>query len=867
MANLLTKIVINGVTVKDDSSGGDPNLVVDWEYERTIERGISEIDMTFIQTVNDTVTLAVGQTISIWTGFSTSTDTKRFEGFISDFRPEGGLIKITGKDKMWDLLRKIVNNVYLDTGAQAGQVSAIAKDLIETFGGLTSDEQATGTATGQTIAEFRCDQATIYERLMALAKAVQYQLFYDPVNDTVHFEPRGFTASGTTLTVGTDIIGVPVWENDTSMMVNDLRVEGAVHETNLRFPTSGTGQIETTANFENEAITLPFTPESVKLTIDSSDPPTTIREGGGKDSSGSNFFFVDKENKKVKPATGTTFDTDDFAFVDYTWLAPAPVRQRNQASIDSFGAFEMDITLNDIQTIADAEARTAQILSRFSTPFQVGEILVKSVSTITLDVGDTVTIVDAVNKPNINKDFIITKQTIKYPGSSQELVVGDEAIRMKDWQFNIEERMKRLEEENLKNQDLLQEIFDFQLTIPIEPRYRRIFTEIYNTTNLGLILNHSTRGLLNTNKLSTDSIAFEENKDHWIQQFEDSYTEDFIDDDFEDTNGTATGWTSGSVDFTSGQIALSKSVDFNNGTIIAATLNSTEVSGSFDYEMAADTIDPISHFKLNDNAYSTHVLDSFGSNDGTLNGGDNTEDKTATGKINEAFLLNGSDDFININDVLTNDLSANTAGTWAAWIKPVDATPAAIDILISFNDTSADEFIHLRIKTTGELLAKAVKAGVNQWTLDTDAAAFSDDTWTHIALVQDGVSPVLYINGVAVAQTFSTSTDKTAWFSDLSGLDNGRIGDRSVDGGGETNHFNGTIDDVRFYNVALSAANILSIYGPGGSGTEEQVPRWETVTPGTAHTFSNTGTDLKFRITENSASTGEISQATITNYH
>ena len=41
----------------------------------------------------------------------------------------------------------------------------------------------------------------------------------------------------------------------------------------------------------------------------------------------------------------------------------------------------------------------------------------------------------------------------------------------------------------------------------------------------------------------------------------------------------------------------------------------------------------------------------------------------------------------------------------------------------------------------------------------------------------------------------------------------------------------------------------------------------ESVTPGTAHTFSNTGTDLRFRITENAASTGEISQVTIGSYH
>ena len=65
-------------------------------------------------------------------------------------------------------------------------------------------------------------------------------------------------------------------------------------------------------------------------------------------------------------------------------------------------------------------------------------------------------------------------------------------------------------------------------------------------------------------------------------------TEEFIDEDFEDTDGTASWDTSGAVEFTSGQIAQSLAIDFNNGTITTAKLTSTEASGSFDYEMTAD---------------------------------------------------------------------------------------------------------------------------------------------------------------------------------------------------------------------------------------------------------------------------------------
>jgi len=104
--------------------------------------------------------------------------------------------------------------------------------------------------------------------------------------------------------------------------------------------------------------------------------------------------------------------------------------------------------------------------------------------------------------------------------------------------------------------------------------------------------------------------------------------------------------------------------------------------------------------------------------------------------------------------------------------------------------------------------AKATNAGTAQWQVDTDNVVFSDDTWTHVALVQNGTLPVLYIDGIAVAQTVSTTTDTTIWFNDLTGLDNGRIGDRNVDNGGETNHFNGIVDKVKIYNRELSANEI-----------------------------------------------------------
>lgn len=530
---MLCKVVIDGVTVRDDSS--TEKKVLSWEYERTSENIISELTMTLLSSVEDLVSLIPGKVIQIWTGFTTSTDVKTFDGFIAEVSPNGGRVDLTCYDKMWDLVRKNVNTVYESSGPQAGVISAIAKDLIETYGGLTASVVDTGTVEGKVIDEFRCDHTDIWERLTALAKAVDYQLLYDPVNDVVCFEPQGFSDSSLTLTVGTEILGVPKWNNDTSKMVNDLRVDGAVSQTQLRLPNgTGFGTIGTTSNFETTGIVLDKTPENVELILDASSPPITVKLGGTKDSSSGHFYYVDRENKKVVPAEGSSFPTEN-AIINYTWLAPSPIHQISQTSIDTYGTWEKQITLTDIQTVADAEARTTEILSKFSIPFLIGEILVKSANTISLNVGDRVNIIDQVSTPNINSELVITKQVIKYPGSNQEITVGDEAIRLADWQINVEERLKRIEEQlSLKNQDLILELRDFFSEATLQPRYRILQTRDTSTDALW-------------DRETWDASVWDEDYDNSmvdnsIQQYLDIYTENFIDLDFKDDSTDAT-WT------------------------------------------------------------------------------------------------------------------------------------------------------------------------------------------------------------------------------------------------------------------------------------------------------------------------------------
>lgn len=544
----LTKITIDGVTIRDTDSGGDPKKVIRWEYLKD-GQAISEAEIVVTKDINDLLDLSNGLTVEIFGGTTTSTDRRFFHGKIDTIKPDGTTFVISCSNEMIDLVRKNVNKVYDSSiDASAGEVSEIVEDLITTFGGLTASVQPSGVLDGERVDEFKCINTDIYERIFALKKALDWDLFYDDSTKIVHFQPRGFTDSGKTLTVKQEILGLPEWDIDTSNMINDLRVDGATIDTNI----TETGQIGVTSGYETGSILLVNTPNSAELIIDASNPPTTQREGGSKDASSTGFYYIDRENKKLIPATGTSFTGSDFAIINYIWSSPSPIHMKNQASIDEFGLFQKTFELTDITSVADAESRATSILSRRSIPFITGKI--KTKLTDVPNRGEMVQIVDTIT-PTVQGQALsgqYTVNSIKYmwPSAFEEIEVGDSQWRLADWQQTTEERLKRLEEQFVRNQDLLTELVEISNGEAtnfkrLKPRYRLVLKQDYNVASGISMWGFGTGdGYFNwgSGKWGTMADAFDPEEDHFIQQFENTYTEEFFDTDFKDASTTAT-WT------------------------------------------------------------------------------------------------------------------------------------------------------------------------------------------------------------------------------------------------------------------------------------------------------------------------------------
>jgi hypothetical protein len=191
----------------------------------------------------------------------------------------------------------------------------------------------------------------------------------------------------------------------------------------------------------------------------------------------------------------------------------------------------------------------------------------------------------------------------------------------------------------------------------------------------------------------------------------------------------------------------------------------------------------------------------------TLSGSINNDTSGSYGQYN-SFNFDGTDDSINLNPL--TELNINV-GSISMWWKPVDATPSSANCLLSVASTTVtNDYFAMYNLSDGKFYAQLKDNNLNNWILQTDAAAFSDNTWHHIVITQNGTEPELYVNGAKPAQTFTTSTNKTKWWDDIT-IEQVNIG-KLTWSGGTSGLSTGDVGPINIYNRALSAGDILQNY-------------------------------------------------------
>ena len=201
----------------------------------------------------------------------------------------------------------------------------------------------------------------------------------------------------------------------------------------------------------------------------------------------------------------------------------------------------------------------------------------------------------------------------------------------------------------------------------------------------------------------------------------------------------------------------------------------------------------VAHYKLNDNAASTDIIDYKGGNTGTCDV--NTDTNSVAGKISNAISMADGTDTITIPDSEATRLDTNS-WSFSFWAKFGDHTWG--HPFEKYNSGSDGWYLSV-LPTSGRLIIHRYIGGVYEADWIDTSKNFDINEWVHVTFTYDGTNVKCYVNGT-LRKTQNRAGDPIITYT----------GDLIIE-----NDYPETdlIDDVRFYNRALNATEILSIYG------------------------------------------------------
>jgi Concanavalin A-like lectin/glucanases superfamily len=196
----------------------------------------------------------------------------------------------------------------------------------------------------------------------------------------------------------------------------------------------------------------------------------------------------------------------------------------------------------------------------------------------------------------------------------------------------------------------------------------------------------------------------------------------------------------------------------------------------------------------------------------------------ASGKVNQAFSLNGSSAFVEIPD--SPSVSIAGAISIDAWINPT--TTVAFQTILSKYDSPVNQLSYLLgVNAGGGLRFVVYQTGDGSIFrgVDTASGFVPTGTFTHVAATFDPATQAIkiYVNGVDTnAALLAGSTNVSAIFDSTAAV---RIGDVVNSGGGSV-LFTGVIDEVDLFNRALSAGEVQAIYNAGTPPPGNMISWW-----------------------------------------
>jgi hypothetical protein len=200
-------------------------------------------------------------------------------------------------------------------------------------------------------------------------------------------------------------------------------------------------------------------------------------------------------------------------------------------------------------------------------------------------------------------------------------------------------------------------------------------------------------------------------------------------------------------------------------------------------------------------------------NDGNFVG----DPKWVDGKFSKALSFNGQNDYVEIAD--SNSLDAKDAITLMTWVYPTVLSKNVEGIIAKWRYSGEDSRSYLMATSDTN---NGVRFQISpDGTGGSEKVLFSDiglevNKWTHIACVWDGSNMIIYFNGVA----HGSMPYNLKMFVGKGKVDIGTLNEEAV----ANRVFDGIIDDVAIFNIALTVEQVNNIIKLGLNGANPVSP-------------------------------------------
>ena len=160
-----------------------------------------------------------------------------------------------------------------------------------------------------------------------------------------------------------------------------------------------------------------------------------------------------------------------------------------------------------------------------------------------------------------------------------------------------------------------------------------------------------------------------------------------------------------------------------------------------------------------------------------------------------ALNLDGSNDFVNLGNTITNTLAGGTKVTVEAWVKPTSFS--GLGCIVGNYNTGAGTMQMMLRRNGGSFYEFWIGNG-GSWYSTNSVATPSLNTWQHIAGTWDGSVASIYVNGVLSGTTtpalavLGNASNNPVW-----------IGANTIN-----ENFTGDVDEIRIWNRSLCLGEI-----------------------------------------------------------